>query len=161
MIMHVIYIYIYILLLFMGYHVKALHKKTDKRLGLNRQEVPDSTPWEVPEIEPMEPVRSTDLADLWSPLGVTWVEHNRCVVPGNFPQDQLAGDTLEAYAHTRSSASLFDVSFKDLSKTALGCFGLGCLGARLPAGGAEADRHGSGVRGRPVPHLQPAVHADR
>lgn len=84
-------------------------------LGLDCQELSDTTPWEVPEIEPMEPVRSTDLADLWSPLGVTWVEHNRCVVPGNFPQEQITGDTLEAYAHTRSAASLFDVSFKDAS----------------------------------------------
>ena len=67
--------------------------------------------------EPMEPVRDCELGNLWSQFGASWVEYNQCVVPSVFPQDPqgegaATGATLEAYHHTRQSASLFDVSFK-------------------------------------------------
>eukprot|EP00434_Breviolum_minutum_P019091 symbB.v1.2.016830.t2/scaffold1294.1/size126307/5 len=61
----------------------------------------------------MEPVRHTELAQLWSSHGASWVEHNRCVVPSTFENmEELAGATLDAYTHTRAAASLFDISFK-------------------------------------------------
>ncbi|CAE7944417.1 TRP1, partial [Symbiodinium sp. KB8] len=68
-------------------------------------------------MEPMEPVRDCELGNLWSQFGASWVEYNQCVVPSVFPQDPqgegaATGATLEAYHHTRQSASLFDVSFK-------------------------------------------------
>lgn len=64
-------------------------------------------------MEPMEPLRTSELSELWSSLGASFVEHNRCVVPSNFTHpDELAGATLDAYYHTRASASLFDLSFK-------------------------------------------------
>ena len=65
--------------------------------------------------EPMEPVRTCELGEtLWSNLGASWVEYNQCIVPSVFPQEDAmaTGATLEAYRHTRTSASLFDVSFK-------------------------------------------------
>ncbi|CAE7711304.1 AMT [Symbiodinium sp. CCMP2456] len=68
-------------------------------------------------METMEPVRDCELGNLWSQFGASWVEYNQCVVPSVFPQDPhgegaATGATLEAYHHTRQSASLFDVSFK-------------------------------------------------
>mmetsp|Transcript_3929 Transcript_3929/g.11924 ORF Transcript_3929/g.11924 Transcript_3929/m.11924 type:complete len:537 (+) Transcript_3929:188-1798(+) len=69
-------------------------------------------------MEPMEPLRTTSLGDLWSAYGASWAEFNRCVVPSEFPASTerggglVAGATMDAYHHTRDSASLFDVSYK-------------------------------------------------
>lgn len=89
----------------------------------SRLRSPNTTETELPTVAsnqasmmPMEPLRTTSLGDLWSAYGASWVEHNRCVVPSAFPVpveiEELAGGTLSAYHQTRSSSSLFDVSFK-------------------------------------------------
>ncbi|CAE8582256.1 unnamed protein product [Polarella glacialis] len=66
-------------------------------------------------MEPFEPLRTTCLGDLWSLYGASWVEFNRTVVPSTFAlpnSGESAGATLDAYHHTRESASLMDLSFK-------------------------------------------------
>lgn len=67
-------------------------------------------------VEPMEPLRTTSLAALWSRHGASWVEFNRCVVPSAFPAPaeagRRAGAAMHAYEQTRRAASLFDVSYK-------------------------------------------------
>ena len=94
---------------------RARGRCSGSRRASSREEA-EPAPWAeaLPAPEPMEPVRSCELADLWSAYGASWVEYNQCVVPSVFPQmgDVATGATLEAYRYTRTSASLFDVSFK-------------------------------------------------
>lgn len=68
-------------------------------------------------MEPLEPLRTTSLGELWSSWGASWAEFNRCVVPSEYPPPEsesglLEGATLSAYQQTRESASLFDISYK-------------------------------------------------
>eukprot|EP00927_Polykrikos_kofoidii_P001758 TRINITY_DN10686_c0_g1_i1.p1 TRINITY_DN10686_c0_g1~~TRINITY_DN10686_c0_g1_i1.p1 ORF type:complete len:858 (+),score=114.46 TRINITY_DN10686_c0_g1_i1:85-2658(+) len=65
--------------------------------------------------EPMEPVRTTSLGDVWGDFGASWAVFNHCVVPSAFPEPESGksiGDTLYSYEHTRRAASLFDLSYK-------------------------------------------------
>ncbi|CAL1130881.1 unnamed protein product [Cladocopium goreaui] len=90
-------------------------RRQRKAAAVQEEEASDSETELMPPNpeEAMEPLRQSELAELWSSYGASWVEHNRCVVPSNFADPQeFAGSTLDAYAHTRAAASLFDISFK-------------------------------------------------
>lgn len=72
----------------------------------------------APAFEPdlIEPQRTTCLSGLWEAHGASWVAVNNCVVPSTFPQSATStlrvGSTLESYRQTRTSSSIFDISYK-------------------------------------------------